>query len=83
MSGDTLLACSIWQKLFLVTKNNMKLKTIHHVDTSGKKVFLRADLNAPLDSQKHITDKSRLEAILPTIRFLLENNAKILVTSHL
>ncbi len=59
------------------------LITLHNIDTTNKKIFLRADLNAPLDANKQITDESRLEAILPTIRYLLEKNAKILVTSHL
>ena len=46
-----------------------------------KKVLLRLDLNVPLDNEK-ITDTTRIDKILPTINFLLENDAKIIILSH-
>jgi len=46
-----------------------------------KKVLLRLDLNVPLDNRK-ITDTTRIDKILPTINFLLENNAKVIILSH-
>ena len=46
-----------------------------------KKVLLRLDLNVPLDNGK-ITDTTRIDKILPTIKFLLENNSKIIILSH-
>ena len=47
-----------------------------------KKVLLRLDLNVPLSNQK-ITDTTRIDKILPTINFLLKNNAKIIILSHI
>ena len=47
-----------------------------------KKVLLRLDLNVPLDNGK-ITDTTRIDKILPTINFLLENNAKVIILSHI
>ena len=46
-----------------------------------KKVLLRLDLNVPLDNEK-ITDTTRIDKILPTINFLLKNDAKIIILSH-
>jgi phosphoglycerate kinase len=46
-----------------------------------KKVLLRLDLNVPLDNKK-ITDATRIDKILPTINYLLKNNAKIIILSH-
>ena len=48
---------------------------------SEKKVLLRLDLNVPLDNGK-ITDTTRIDKIIPTISFLLENNAKVIILSH-
>ena len=47
-----------------------------------KKVLLRLDLNVPLSNGK-ITDTTRIDKILPTINFLLKNNAKIIILSHI
>jgi len=49
---------------------------------SGKKILLRLDLNVPLDNGK-ITDTTRIDKIIPTISFLLKNNAKIIILSHI
>ena len=46
-----------------------------------KKVLLRLDLNVPLNNGK-ITDTTRIDKILPTIKFLLENNSRIIILSH-
>ena len=46
-----------------------------------KKVLLRLDLNVPLNNGK-ITDTTRIDKILPTIKFLLKNNAKVIILSH-
>ncbi|AEH23726.1 phosphoglycerate kinase [Pyrococcus yayanosii] len=50
-------------------------------DYSGKTVFLRADLNSPMKDGKIISD-ARFRAVLPTIRYLLENGAKVVVATH-
>ena len=46
-----------------------------------KNILLRLDLNVPLDNGK-ITDTTRIDKILPTIKFLLENNSRIIILSH-
>ncbi|MBA2263891.1 MAG: phosphoglycerate kinase [Chloroflexi bacterium] len=60
----------------------MDAKTIRDVDVSGKRVFLRADLNVPLDDGR-ITDDTRIRASLPTIVNLLERGATVVLASHL
>jgi hypothetical protein len=52
-------------------------------DLEGKTVFVRCDLNVPLDKDLKITDDTRIRAAVPTIEYLVENGAKVLVTSHL
>ena len=56
--------------------------TVRDVDVHGKRVFLRADLNVPLDDGR-ITDDTRIRASLPTIVYLLERNASVVLASHL
>jgi phosphoglycerate kinase len=60
----------------------MNKKTIRDVDVRGKRVFLRADLNVPLDDGK-ITDDTRIRASLPTLVYLLEHGASVVLASHL
>jgi phosphoglycerate kinase len=52
------------------------------INLSKKKILLRLDLNVPLDNGR-ITDTTRIDKIIPTINFLLENNAKIIILSHM
>lgn len=52
-------------------------------DLKGKKVFLRADLNVPLDENQHITDDTRVRAAIPTIKHLIGNGARVILSSHL
>ncbi|MFG2842730.1 phosphoglycerate kinase [Kitasatospora sp. NPDC048296] len=58
------------------------MKTIEDLDVAGKRVFVRADLNVPLDGET-ITDDGRIRAVAPTIAKLLERGAKVVVASHL
>ncbi len=53
-------------------------------DLEGKRVLVRADLNVPLDKKTMaITDDTRIRAAIPTLKYLLDNGAKVLLTSHL
>ena len=61
----------------------MSKVTIRDIDVNGKKVLLRCDFNVPLDESLNITDKTRIVAALPTIKYLLEHNAKLILCSHL
>ena len=61
----------------------MNKKTIKDIDLKGKKVFVRCDFNVPLDENGNITDNRRIVAALPTIKYLLDQNCKIILASHL
>ena len=61
----------------------MNKKTVKDIDLKGKKVFVRCDFNVPLDENKNITDNRRIVGALPTIKYLLEQNCKIILSSHL
>ena len=61
----------------------MNKKTVRDIDLKGKKVFVRCDFNVPMDKEQNITDNTRIIAALPTIRYLLEQNCKIILASHL
>ena len=61
----------------------MNKVTIRDIDVNNKKIFLRCDFNVPLDDNFEITDKTRIIAVLPTIKYLLEHNAKLILCSHL
>ena len=60
----------------------IKLKKIQDIDVKGKKVFLRADLDVPLESRA-ISDETRLNAWFPTLELLLKNQAHVFIAGHL
>ena len=61
----------------------MNKKTVKDINLKGKKVFVRCDFNVPMDEKQNITDNTRIVAALPTIKYLLEQNCKIILASHL
>ena len=61
----------------------MNKKSVKDIDLRGKKVLVRCDFNVPYDENRVITDNNRIVAALPTIKYLLENNCKVILCSHL
>ena len=61
----------------------MNKKSIKDVDFKGKKALVRVDFNVPLDENNKITDENRIDGALPTIKYLMEQGAKVILCSHL
>ncbi|MEW6388079.1 MAG: phosphoglycerate kinase [Thermodesulfobacteriota bacterium] len=59
------------------------MKYIDEIDIKGKALFIRVDFNVPLDRNRNITDDTRIRAVLPTINYCLEGEAKVILASHL
>lgn len=57
--------------------------TIEDLDLKGKRVFIRADFNVPLDENMKITDDRRIRSTLPTINYAIDEGAKVILASHL
>lgn len=62
---------------------SLNKKTIEDINVKDKKVFVRCDFNVPLDENQNITDDTRIVKALPTIKYLIENGAKVILASHL
>ena len=61
----------------------MPKKSISDMDIKGKRVLMRVDFNVPLDENQRITDDTRIKAALPTIKHILDYDAKLVLMSHL
>lgn len=57
--------------------------TVDEIDVAGKRVFVRADFNVPMDAGRNITDDRRIAAAVPTIRYLVGEGARVILASHL
>ena len=58
-------------------------RCVDQIDVKNKRVFLRADFNVPLDGDMHITDDRRIRSSLPTINYLIDEGARVVLASHL
>lgn len=67
----------------LPTMDAFNKLTIEDIDIKGKRVFIRADFNVPLDENMQITDDRRIRATLPTINYAIDEGAKVILSSHL
>ncbi len=63
--------------------NYLNKRTVEDIDVAGKRVLLRCDFNVPLDDECNITDTKRIDEAIKTINYLLKNNAKVILCSHL
>ena len=61
----------------------MNKKTVKDIALTGKKVVMRVDFNVPLNDQQEITDDTRIRAALPTINYIIEQGASLVLMSHL
>ncbi len=61
----------------------MALRSIDQIDIAGKRLFLRVDFNVPLDKSGNVSDDTRIQAVLPTLKYALSKKARILLASHL
>ncbi|RJP21847.1 MAG: phosphoglycerate kinase [Deltaproteobacteria bacterium] len=61
----------------------MKIRTVDQMDLSGKRTLIRVDFNVPMDKAGNVTDDTRIQAALPTIRLAVEKGAKTILLSHM
>ena len=58
-------------------------KSVEDIQVNGKRVLVRCDFNVPLDENRNITDETRIDGALPTIKYLMDNGAKVILCSHM
>ena len=63
--------------------NYLNKKTVEDIEVAGKRVLVRCDFNVPFDGEGKIADTKRVDEALKTIRYLLDNNARVILCSHL
>lgn len=59
------------------------MKSIKEIDIANKRVFIRVDFNVPMDEQQNIVNDNRIQAVLPTLRYALDNQTKLIIASHM
>ena len=65
------------------TSGKRPLASLKEADLKGKKVFVRVDLNVPLDDNLQVTDDTRIRSVDTTVKYLIQNGAKTILASHL
>nr|DAD45311.1 TPA_asm: hypothetical protein HUJ06_003541 [Nelumbo nucifera] len=80
MGSISIFCCTIFG-LVMATKRSVG--DLKEADLKGKKVFIRVDLNVPLDENLKITDDTRVRVVVPTIKYLMDHKAKVILSSHL
>ena len=61
----------------------MQKLSVQDLPLDGMRVFIRADLNVPLDKEGNITDDTRIKAALPTIEYVISQGGKVIIASHM
>ena len=59
------------------------MRSIKEVAIEGKTLFMRVDFNVPMDQHQNITEDTRIRAVLPTLKYALDNNCKVVTTNQL
>ena len=59
------------------------MKNIRDIEIQGKKLLIRVDFNVPFDTEGNISDDTRIRGALPTISYALQENAKLIICSHM
>ncbi len=67
----------------MTRRKKINVLSIKEIDVKGKRVFARFDFNVPLNGRREIIDDTRIKAALPTLKYLLDNGARVICASHL
>ena len=77
------IAAKFYKAIKVFFSSFQKMRFLRNINVKRKRVLVRTDFNVPLDKEGKIVDDSRIQAALPTIEYLLDNNAKLILMSHL